>query len=711
MNNPITQTITMGDGKTITIETGRLAKQADGSVLVTMGQTQLLATVVSAKDTRPGIDFFPLSVDYQEKFASNGRIPGGFLKREGKLSDYEVLTSRLIDRTLRPLFPDGYRFDTQVFITLHSADDETLPDALAGLAASAALSVSDIPFDGPISEVRVARVDGQLVINPTRSELEKADIDMIVGATAENVMMVEGEMDEISEEEMVQAIRFAHDAIRIQCEAQVELAKKVGAFDNNREFIPEEVDEALYAQVEAGVKEGILEVARGALDKDARAAGIREVRDKFFESLGEEPEEEMLAKAKAYFYKIQKKTIRNMMLDEGRRLDGRDFKQVRPIEVEAGVLHRPHGSALFTRGETQALATVTLADKKSEKMYDNALATGYERFYLHYNFPGFSTGEVRPNRGPGRREIGHGNLAQRALAQVIPNEEECPYTIRIISDVLESNGSSSMATVCGGSMALMDAGVAIKGGVSGVAMGMVSREDGKYAILTDILGDEDHLGDMDFKVTGTEKGITACQMDIKIDGLSDARLTEALMQAKAGRAHILDEMNKVISTHRPSYKGNVPKMVKLVIPGEFIGAVIGPGGKIIQEMQAETGTDITIEEIEKMGHVTISSVDQDGIDAAIAKIRGIAAVPEVGEVYEAKVVSIMPYGAFVEFMPGKQGLLHISEISWSRLASMDGVFEEGEQIKVKLLDVDKKSGKFRLSRKVLYPKPEADAEQ
>ena len=711
MNNPITHTIPSANGKDIILETGRFAKQADGAVMVRQGDTMLLATVVSARELRPGVSFFPLSVDYQEKFSANGKIPGGFLKREGRLSEYEILTSRLIDRTLRPLFPDGYQYDTQVMISLVSADEETLPDALAGLAASAALAVSDIPFDGPISEVRVGRLNGELIINPTRSQLEECDIDMIIGATADNVMMVEGEMQEISEEEMIQAIRFGHNEIKKHCEAQVAFAKQVGSFDNKREFIPEEVDHELFAKVEQQVKERILELARSASSKDDRRTGFSQIKSDLINSFGEDADEEVLSRAKTYFSKIEKTAIRNMMLDEGKRLDGRDFKEVRPIEVEAGLLPSPHGSALFTRGETQALATVTLGSKLDEKMIDNALQeTYFDKFFLHYNFPAFSTGETKPNRGPSRREIGHGNLAFRSLKQVMPNQEECPYTIRIVSDVLESNGSSSMATVCGGSMALMDAGVPVKRGVSGVAMGMVSREDGSYKILTDILGDEDHLGDMDFKVTGTEKGICACQMDIKIDGLSDERLREALMQAKEGRAHILNEMNQVISEARADYKETVPKMVKFSIPGDTIGAVIGSGGKVIQELQADTNTTITIEEEGDLGIVAVSSKDREGLDRAVEKIKLITTKPKIGEVYEATVKSIMPYGAFVEFLPGTQGLLHISEISWSRIDKVEDVFSEGDKVKVELQEIDQKRGKFSLSRKNLIPKPEKTEE-
>jgi len=703
---PTTQTIQMPDGNDIILETGKLAKQADGSCVLRCGDTLLLATVVSARELKPGMSFFPLSVDYQEKFASNGRIPGGFLKREGRLSNYEILNCRLIDRTLRPLFPDGYKYETQVMVSLQSADSETLPDSLAALAASTALAVSDIPFAGPISECRVGRIDGKFIINPTRSQLAESDIDMIIGATIDNVMMVEGEMAEISEDEMIQAIAAGHAAIKTQCQAQIDLAKAVGKHDVVREYTVPVLDEEIYNTVKAAVESKILDVARGGLGKNERYEGFQAIKNDYIESLGEDVEDEHLTQVKNSIRKVHKATIRNMMIDEGKRLDGRAMDQVRELTLDVDYLPSAHGSSVFTRGETQALATATLGNKLDEQMIDGALDQRSDRFYLHYNFPGFSTGEARPNRGPGRREIGHGHLAMRSIKQVLPSHEECPYTIRIVSDILESNGSSSMATVCAGSMALRDAGVNITSNVSGVAMGMVSREDGKYAILTDILGDEDHLGDMDFKVTGTDKGICACQMDIKIDGLSDDILREALMQAKQGREHILNQMNEACPAARPNYKDNVPKMVTITIHKDFIGAVIGPGGKIIQEMQKETGTTIMIEEVDEQGVVTISGIAQDGIDSALAKIRGITATPEVNEVYEAKVMSIMPYGAFVEFMPGKQGLLHISEISWSRLENMDNVFEVGELVKVKLLEIDQRSGKFRLSRKVLMDKPD-----
>lgn len=707
MNNPTQQTIEVNNGDNIILETGKFAKQADGAVMLKQGNTMLLATVVSAREMRPGTTFFPLSVDYQEKFASSGKIPGGFKKREGRLSDYEILTSRLIDRTIRPLFPDGYQYDTQVMISLLSADDAVLPDALAALATSAALAVSDIPFNGPISEVRVGRVNGEFIINPTRNQLAESDIDMIVGATYDNVMMVEGEMKEISEEDMIQAIRFGHNEVKKHCQAQIELSKTVGSFENKREYTPEPIDQEFYNKVESAVKDQLLEIARSGTGKDERRSAFAKVHDDFVASLGEDAEAELISKATDYISKVKKETIRNMMIDEGKRLDGRDFKEVRPIEVEAGVLPSPHGSALFTRGETQALVTVTLGNKMDEKMVDNALEdTFFDNFFLHYNFPAFSVGEVRPNRGPGRREIGHGNLAFRSLQPVMPNQEECPYTIRIVSDILESNGSSSMATVCGGSLALMDAGVKIKNAVSGIAMGMVSREDGKHAILTDILGDEDHLGDMDFKVTGTENGICACQMDIKIDGLSDDLLREALMQAKEGRTHILNKMNEVISTSREDYKETVPKMVKIVIPGDTIGAVIGPGGKVIKELQETTNTTITIDEDGDKGIVAVSSKDREGLETALEKIKLMTTKPTVGEVYEAVVKNIMPYGAFVEFLPKTEGLLHISEISWSRIENVEDVLSEGDKIKVELKEVDQKRGKYSLSRKNLIPKPE-----
>jgi polyribonucleotide nucleotidyltransferase len=692
------------DGRSITLETGKVAKQADGAIMLSMGNTRMLATVVSTQEPREGISFFPLSVDYQEKFASSGKIPGGFLKREGRLSEYEILTSRLVDRALRPLFADNYRNDTQVMITLHSYDKNIMPDALACFAASAALIVSDIPFNGPISEARVIRLNGEYKINPSKEEMALADIELMVAATLESVVMVEGEMDEVSEEEMVEAIQFAHEAIKLQCEAQLKLAKLVGA-TSKREVEPLAENEELKAMVETVAKAQIEKIANGALPKHERSEQLKAIKVSLIESLGEEPDEEEVAFVSRYYKELEKQVIRDMMLNKRVRLDGRKPDEVRPIDCEIDILPSAHGSALFTRGETQSISTCTLGTKLDEQMIDGATGKWFTDFILHYNFPGFSTGEVRPNRGAGRREIGHGNLALRSLKRVLPDAEDNPYTIRIISDILESNGSSSMATVCAGSLALMDTGVKIKAPVSGIAMGLISGDDGKVVVLSDILGDEDHLGDMDFKVTGTEKGICACQMDIKIEGLSYDILKEALEQAKAGRLHILSKMTEVIDKPRDEYKPHVPQIVKMFISNEFIGAIIGPGGKVIQEMQKETNTVIMIEEVGNQGEIIISGEGKESIDAAVSRIKAITAIPQTGEVYESTVKTIMPYGAFVEFMPGKEGLLHISEISWQRLENMDNVFEVGDKVKVKLLDIDKRSGKFKLSRKVLLEKP------
>ncbi|MEJ8755385.1 polyribonucleotide nucleotidyltransferase [Pontibacter sp. H259] len=705
--NAITKTILLPDGREIIIETGKLAKQADGSVVVKMGNTMLLAAIVSNKDAREGVDFLPLSVDYQEKFASSGKIPGGFLKREARLSDYEILVSRLVDRVLRPLFPDDYHAETQMTIHLISADTEIMPDALAALAASAALAVSDIPFNGPISEVRVARIDGQLVINPLASDLQRADIDMMVGASMDSVVMVEGEMSEVSEAEMLEAIKFAHDAIKVQCQAQLELAEMVGKLQK-REYSHETHDEDLRQKVYAATYTKAYEVAmRGRANKSERKEGFASVLNEFVESLGEEHGYDM-GLIKTYYHDVEKEAVRNMILDERVRLDGRKLDEIRPIWSEVNYLPATHGSAIFTRGETQSLTTVTLGTKLDEQMIDSAMVSGTNKFLLHYNFPAFSTGEVKPNRGPGRREIGHGNLALRALKKVLPPDTENPYTIRIVSDILESNGSSSMATVCAGSLALMDAGVPVKGGVSGIAMGLITDEKtGKFAVLSDILGDEDHLGDMDFKVAGTKDGITACQMDIKVHGLSYDVLSQALEQAKAGRLHILNEMSKTISSANADYKPHTPRSFNIIIDKEFIGAVIGPGGKVIQQIQKDTGATIIIEEKNEKGHVNIFASNQESMDSAVSKIKGIVAQPEIGEVYIGKVKSIQPYGAFVEFMAGKDGLLHISEIKHERVETMDGVLEVGEEIKVKLIDVDKKTGKFKLSRKAILPRPEA----
>ncbi|MBE8713433.1 polyribonucleotide nucleotidyltransferase [Sphingobacterium hungaricum] len=688
----------------IELSTGKLAKQADGSVVLKQGATMLLATVVSSRDAKEGVDFLPLSVDYQEKYASTGRIPGGFLRREARLSDYEVLISRLVDRALRPLFPETYHADVQVMISLISADKDIMPDALAGLAASAAIAVSDIPFNGPISEVRVAKIDGQLVINPKLSELANATLEFMVAGSAQDIVMVEGEAHEISEAEMVEAIAFAHEAIKKQVAAQVELANLVGS-NTKREFDHEPSNPELREAIFASTYDKVYAIAASASAKHDRSEKFKEIFEEFKTAFGEEVDDETKFLLKKYFHDVQYDAVRNLVLDEGKRLDGRDVRTVRPIWSEVDYLPAAHGSAVFTRGETQSLTSVTLGAKDDEQMIDGAFINGYNKFLLHYNFPGFSTGEVRPNRGAGRREIGHGNLALRSLKQVLPADSENPYTIRVVSDILESNGSSSMATVCAGTLALLDAGVKLKAPVSGIAMGLITDEkSGKYAILSDILGDEDHLGDMDFKVTGTEKGIVACQMDLKINGLKWEVLTQALDQAKEARLHILEEMKKTISAPREDFKPHAPRIISLTIDKEFIGAVIGPGGKIIQEMQRETGATISIEEVDNKGIVQVFADNKDAIDAAVTRIKNIVARPEVGETYEGKVKSIMPFGAFVEIMPGKDGLLHISEIDWKRYETMDGIFKEGDMVTVKLLDVDKQ-GKMKLSRKALLPRP------
>ena len=704
--NIVTKSIKLSDGREITIETGKLAKQADGAVVVRMGDTMLLATVVSSQEAREGVDFLPLSVDYQEKYASAGKIPGGFLKREGRLSDHEVLVCRLVDRALRPLFPDDYHAETQVFIQLISADQSAQPDALAALAASSALSVSDIPFAGPISEVRVVRLEGKFIINPSRDEIDNAELELMVAATIDNILMVEGEMNEVSEEEMLEALKVAHEAIKDQCKVQLELAEAVGKTEK-REYSHEEHDEELRAELNEKLYDKVYEVAKQTIaNKKIRGESFSKIKEEYVESLPEDHEKDPFLIDK-YFHDIEKKAARNLVLNDNVRLDGRAMNEIRPIWSEVDYLPTAHGSAIFTRGETQSLTSVTLGTKLDEQMIDNAMEKSFNKFILHYNFPGFSTGEVRPNRGPGRREVGHGNLAHRALKKVLPSVEDNPYTVRVVSDILESNGSSSMATVCAGSLALMDAGIKIKAPVTGIAMGMISdAESGNYAILSDILGDEDHLGDMDFKVTGTEKGITACQMDIKIDGLSYEVLGKALAQAKEGRLHIMEEIKKTISEPRENLKPNAPRLISFKIDKEFIGAVIGPGGKVIQEIQKETGTTVVIEEIDDAGVVSIYAVDEASVNAADKWIKGIVAVPEVGEVYDGKVKSITNFGAFIEFMPGKEGLLHISEIKWERLENMDGVLETGEEIKVKLIGTDRKTGKFRLSRKVLLPRPE-----
>ena len=707
--NIISKTITLPDGRTITLETGKLAKQADGSVVVRMGDTMLLATVVANKEIRPGVDFLPLSVDYQEKFASAGRIPGSFQRREGRLSDHEVLVSRLVDRAIRPLFPEDYHAETQINIYLISADSNALPDALASLAATAALMTSDIPFYIPVSEVRVAKINGAYVVNPTAEALKEATIDLIVGATAKDITMVEGELDEASEEEVVEAIKVAHEAIKIQCAALKEFEEACGK-TQKREYEGDLQDEVLREKVKAFAYDKIYAVAQAATGKQERKekfSAIKEELVAYLQSELVEGEELNADLVNRYYHDMEWEAARRLVLDERKRLDGRALDQVRPIASEVDFLPKAHGSALFTRGETQSLTTVTLGTKLDEQIVDSAMNYGYSRFMLHYNFPGFSTGEVKPNRSPGRREVGHGNLALRALKKVLPDDENNPYTIRIVSDILESNGSSSMATVCAGSLALMDSGLKIKGQVSGIAMGLISdAETGKYAILSDILGDEDHLGDMDFKVAGTINGITACQMDIKVDGLSFGVLTEALQQAKAGRLHILNEMNKTISEPRADLKPHTPRATVIRIEKDQIGAVIGPGGKVVQEIQKDSGATINIEEKDNYGYVSIFSADKDSMDKAMKRVKSIVAVPEVGEVYQGVVKTIMPFGAFVEFMPGKDGLLHISEIAWERLETVEGVLSVGQEVEVKLVEVDKKTGKFRLSRKVLLPRPE-----
>lgn len=695
----------MNDGTSITIETGKLAKQADGSVVVRQGNTMLLATVVSSENAKEDVDFLPLSVDYQEKFAGAGKIPGGFLKREGKLSDHEVLICRLVDRALRPLFPDDYHADTQVMISMISHDENVMPDSLAALAASSALAVSDIPFHGPISEVRVVKHEGVFKVNPSKAITKEADLEIIVAADKDNIMMVEGEMNEVSETDMLEAMKVAHEAIKLQCRVQIELAEEAGSTEK-RAYEHEKKDDALFERMNSELYDKLYAaVSKQTADKSVRSADVKAIKTSWTEALPEDHEYDSFLIGQ-FFRKIHKRAARNFVLESSKRLDGREFNEIRPIWCEADYLPSAHGSSVFTRGETQSLTSCTLGTKLDEQMIDGATESGYNKFILHYNFPGFSTGEVRPNRGPGRREVGHGNLAMRALKKVLPAPEQNPYTIRLVSDILESNGSSSMATVCAGSMALMDTGVKISGPVSGIAMGMISDADtGKYAILSDILGDEDHLGDMDFKVTGTEKGITACQMDIKVDGLSYEVLEQALNQAKEGRLHILGEMKKAISEPRADYKPHVPRSEKVIIEKDQIGAVIGPGGKVVQEIQKETGATVIIEEEDRNGVVSIFATDKESMTAALQRIKAIVAMPEVGEVYEGKVKSVMPFGAFIEFMPGKDGLLHISEIKWERLENMDGVMEVGEEVNVKLVGIDKKTGKFRLSRKVLLPKP------
>ena len=715
--NVITKSVQLADGRTITIETGKVAKQADGAAILRMNNTVLLATVTAAKEAVPGTDFMPVTVDYREKYYATGRFPGGFSKREGKASDEEILTSRLVDRALRPLFPSDYHCEVFVQISLLSSDGVDQPDALAGFAASAAMACSTIPFEHTISECRVARINGEYVINPTFEQMKEADLDIMVACTKDNLMMVEGEMNEVSEQDLIGALKAAHEAIKPMCELQDELAKELGT-DKKREYNDEINDEDLRKQIHAELYDATYEVNRKALPKQERNEAFDKIIADFIEKydaahteLSEEELEEKHAEAARYYGDVMRDAMRRCILDEGVRLDGRKTVDIRPIWSEVSALPMPHGSAIFQRGETMSLATCTLGTKMDEKLVDGAVTREYQKFLLHYNFPPFSTGEARPQRGVGRREIGHGHLAWRALKGQIP--ADFPYTIRLVSDILESNGSSSMASVCGGTLALMDAGVPINNPVSGIAMGLIKNPgEDKYAILSDILGDEDHLGDMDFKTTGTMNGLTATQMDIKCDGLSFDIIEKALMQAKAGREHIMNEMMKTIDAPRAEMKPQVPRIVTIDIPKEFIGAVIGPGGKIIQQMQEDTGATITIEEADGKGHVQISAPNKDSIDAAMAKIKGIVALPEVGEVYDGVVKSIMPYGCFVEILPGKEGLLHISEIEWRRLESVeDAGIKEGDHIDVKLLEIDPKTGKYKLSRRVLLEKPEGYVER
>ncbi len=719
MFKEIKKTISLPDGREITIATGKLAKQADGAVEVRMGNTMLLATVCSAKEAGEGVDFMPLTVEYKEKYASIGRYPGGFLKREGRASDYEILTSRLVDRVLRPLFPDNYHADTFVNVTLYSADENDAPDALAGIAASAALTCSDIPFNGPISEVRVARVDGQWVINPTFDQMERADIELMVGATYDNIMMVEGEMDEVSEADLLEALKVAHAEIKKHCQAQMELMKEAGK-ETKREYNHEINDDELRADVRAKCYDKAYAIAHaGSADKHWRNESFDAICQEYIDALPEMTAEQLEkytpeqreAMVKRYYHDVEKEAMRRCVLDEGIRLDGRKTTEIRPIWCEVDYLPGPHGAAIFTRGETQALVTCTLGTTLDEKIIDDVLNQSKERFLLHYNFPPFSTGEARPQRGVGRREIGHGNLAHRALKRMFP--DGFPYTCRIVSDILESNGSSSMATVCGGTLALLDAGVKMKRPVAGVAMGLISDEGNvKYAVLSDILGDEDHLGDMDFKVTGTTEGITATQMDIKCDGLSYEILEKALMQARDGRLHILGIINDTIPAPREDYKPNVPRIVTMTIPKELIGAVIGPGGKVIQGIQEESGATVSIDEIDAEGYIEVAAANKDSIDKALSMIRAIVAQPEEGEIYTGKIVTIQDFGAFVQFMPNRDGLLHISEISWDRIPDMESSgLKEGDEVTVKLIEIDKKTGKYRLSMRALQPKPEGYVER
>lgn len=708
--NIIKKTIKLSDGREIEIETGKLAKQADGSVVVKMGKTMLLATVTCAKEAKEDVDFMPLSVEYKEKYASAGRYPGGFLKREGRPNDSEILVSRLIDRALRPLFPDDFHAEVFVTVNLISAEKEIMPDALAGLAASAALAVSDIPFNGPISEVRVARIDGKFVVNPSFTELKTADIDIMVAATIDNIMMVEGEMKEVAEADMLEAIKFAHEEIKIQCQAQMELMKEAGK-ELKRAYCHETQDEELRKSVWDFCYDKCYKIATTPSAKQERTDAFEALKAEFIATLSEEDAAAKKGMITRYYHDVEKEAMRKMILNEGVRLDGRGTKDIRPIWCEVDYLPATHGSAVFTRGETQSLTTVTLGTRLDMKSVDEVLVEGSEQFVLHYNFPPFSTGDAKPYRGTGRREIGHGNLALRALKYVVPVGDENPYAVRVVSDILESNGSSSMATVCAGTLALMDAGIKIKKPVSGIAMGLISdSKSGKFAVLSDILGDEDHLGDMDFKVTGTKDGITATQMDIKVDGLSYEILEQALEQARQGRLHIMGEMMKTLSEPREDLKPHVPRIVQIVIPGDFIGAVIGTGGKVIQEIQKTTGTTITITEKDGTGVVDIFGDDQQSMEKALNWIKDITTVPEAGQVYTGKVVSILEFGAFVQILPGKEGLLHISELDWKKVDKVEDVLNIGDTVEVKLLEMDPKNGKMRLSRKVLIEKPEGYVE-
>ncbi|CAI8229087.1 MAG: Polyribonucleotide nucleotidyltransferase [Bacteroidia bacterium] len=707
--NVFTQKLSYGDGKDITIETGKLARQAHGSVVVSQGKLKLLATIVSNKDARDGVDFLPMSVDYQEKFAAGGRIPGGFLRREGRLSNSEILVCRIVDRTLRPLFPSDYHSETQVMIQLISADPEVMPDSLVGLAASAALTITDIPFEGPVSSLRVGRINGEWVINPFASQMADSDVDLMVAGTAADINMVEGEMNGISEKDMVEALKFAHTHIKNDCAAQLELCDQMGGRKAPRQYNHETNSDELKKQVVDATYQKYYDAAKTPSVKEERAEKFKSIDNEYIDSLPEDTDDSTMTMVKRYLGKSKKDAVRNMMLDLKQRLDGRALNEVRQIWTEVDYLPSVHGSALFTRGETQSLTSVTLGSKLDQQMIDNYQEKSFSKFMLHYNFPSFSVGEARPNRGPGRREIGHGNLAERGLKRMIP--DDFPYTLRIVSDILESNGSSSMATVCAGSMAMMDAGIQVKAGVSGIAMGMVADDKGRYAILSDILGDEDHLGDMDFKVVGNEDGIYACQMDMKVDGLSYDVLEEALLQAKEGRMHILHEMEKTIAKPNSGLKDHAPQIEMMTIPKDKIGAVIGSGGKVIQEIQQETDATVTIEEDGDFGIVEISGVGSGPIEAAKEWILGIITDPEVGTEYVGKIKSVVDFGAFVEILPGKEGLLHISEISWERLESMEDVFEEGEEVKVKLIEFDERNGKLRLSRKVLLEKPEGYVER